>query len=166
MRQRRSPSWRSWGKLAVVLVGVASAGAQALSMSSYVSVNDDASLNLRNRTIVLAGIFVPKTDASCIDEPGAKCRTRAAAALDFRIQGFVHCEGLQTAGRGILRGTCYVDRTPFDPGIDLGAYLVENGWAFATPDAPYSYHALQRLAEVQLKGVWGSSRVITNRGLR
>jgi endonuclease YncB( thermonuclease family) len=145
-------------------VAVSAAGAR--SMSSYVTVNDDASLNLSGHTIVLAGIYIPKTDESCIDEAGADCRTRAAAALRFKIQGFVHCEALRSLGRGVLTGACYSDRSAFDPGIDLAAYLVETGWAMATPDAPFEYHVLQRLAEVQLKGIWGSSRVITNRGLR
>jgi endonuclease YncB( thermonuclease family) len=155
-----------WHLLLGCVVVIAAAAVDARSMSSYVSVNDDASLNLRGHTIVLAGIHVPKTAEGCIDRAGAACRTRAAAALRFKIQGFVHCEGLQAVGRSALTGTCHVDRSPFDPGIDLGAYLVENGWAFATPDAPFSYHALQRLAEAQLKGIWGNSRVITNRGLR
>lgn len=156
----------AWQALLVCIAVFVTPPVFAESMSSYVSVNDDASLNMRGRTIVLAGIYVPKTDEGCIDEAGADCRTRAAAALEFKIQGFVHCMSLRSLGRGTLTGTCYVDRTSFNPGIDLAAYLVESGWAMATPDAPYEYHALQRLAEVQLKGIWGSSRVITNRGLR
>jgi endonuclease YncB( thermonuclease family) len=51
--------------------------------------------------------------------------------------------------------TCYRDRSSFDPGTDLAAYLIERGWALARPEAPFEYHAMERIARSQEVGVWG-----------
>ncbi|MFM1892015.1 MAG: hypothetical protein RLZ44_1092, partial [Pseudomonadota bacterium] len=69
---------------------------------SYALINDDASLVVQNRVVHLAGVYVPTTRTSCIDAPRPGCRTRAAAALEFRIQGFVQCDvlGRRCAGEG------------------------------------------------------------------
>jgi endonuclease YncB( thermonuclease family) len=50
-----------------------------------------------------------------------------------------------------------VDRTSFEEGEDLAAYLIRHGWALARPGAPFEYHALERIAREQSAGVWGFS---------
>ena len=40
-------------------------------------------------------------------------------------------------------------------GIDLGAYLIENGLALAGENAPFEYRSLERIAEANGRGVWG-----------
>lgn len=135
-------------------------------LRSYAVVNDDASLSIKGQRVHLAGIFVPRTRASCIDRAQADCRTRAAAALQFRVRGFIECEIGGRFADGSLTGTCYVDRSRFDPGIDLGAYLIERGWALAGRNAPFEYQALERLAENQGMGIWDNAQVRTQRGFR
>ena len=54
-----------------------------------------------------------------------------------------------------MQGVCYVNRGPFDEGEDLAAYLLERGWAVALPNAPFEYHALERIARHNARGVWG-----------
>ena len=34
-------------------------------------------------------------------------------------------------------------------------YLIQYGWAVATPQAPFAYHTLQDIAKVNRRGVWG-----------
>lgn len=154
----RLPPLSRWLPAAALSLLFVTVPALAESVSSYAKVNDDGSLVVRGRTIELAGIYIPKTKESCIGETSDNCRTRAAAALDFRVQGFIYCDKLQKIG-AVWRGTCFVDRTPFDKGTDLAAYLVESGWALALPDASFEYLALEKLARTQLKGLWGGSTV-------
>lgn len=149
----------------VILMLVMDTAWAAESVSSYARVQDDASLVIRGREIHLAGVYVPKSRESCIDGPSEDCRTRAAAALDFKIQGFVRCEQLQRVG-DVWRGYCFVDRTAFEQGTDLGAYLIDRGWALALPDGPVEYLALERLARSRANGLWGGAQVITPYGLR
>jgi endonuclease YncB( thermonuclease family) len=155
-----------FGIAALTLVALACVVRADQRLRSYAFVNDDASLTLSGSRVHLAGIYIPHTRASCIDRANANCRTRAAAALLFRVRGFVECEILGAHSDGSLTGTCYVDRSRFDDGTDLGAYLIERGWAMAGRNAPFEYVALERLAENQGMGIWGNARVRTYRGFR
>jgi len=155
-----------YGVIALTLIALACPAGANKRLRSYAFVNDDASLTLDGNRVHLAGIFVPRTRASCIDQARTDCRTRAAAALLFRVNGFVECQILGTQSDGSLTGTCYVDRSRFDEGTDLGAYLIERGWAMAGRFAPFEYVALERLAENQGMGMWGNARVRTYRGFR
>lgn len=146
---------RRYGLAAMLMIAMICPANAEQRLRSYVRVNDDASLNLQGRRINLAGVYVPRTRASCINEASADCRTRAAAALRFRVRGFVECHILQRHPDGSLTGTCYVDRSRFDIGTDLGEYLIERGLALAGRNAPHEYRALERLAENQGIGMWG-----------
>lgn len=150
-----------------VMLTLAAWQAHALSnIRSYAFINDDASLVIRGRTIDLYGIYIPRTRGSCIDRVEETCRTRAAAALDFRVSGFIECQILAKRSNRRFIGRCYVDRTSFDAGIDLGAYLIERGWAMAGPDAPFEYQALETLARERDVGFWGRGRIWTYHGYR
>ena len=80
----------------------------------------------------------------------------AAVALASRIQGFVRCAPqVRYDDRSIgafcsVRGTGTPSRR-----IDLGAWLIEQGWAVALPQAPFAYHKLEEIAKVNRRGVWG-----------
>jgi endonuclease YncB( thermonuclease family) len=121
-------------------------------------VQDDGSLLIKNRVVRLFGIYLPPTDRQCRAwiSP-VRCSSRASLALDFRVSGFIHCFPQYENDDGSLSAICYVDRTTFNPGEDLAAYLIEQGWALATPDAPFEYEALERIARSQGRGVWGFS---------
>jgi endonuclease YncB( thermonuclease family) len=121
-------------------------------------VQSDGSLLVRNRVIHLYGIYMPPTNRECRTwiSP-VQCGSRGALALDFRINGFVDCFPKYENADGSISATCYVDRTHFSQGEDLAAYLIQEGWALATPDAPFEYQALERIAQSQGRGVWGFS---------
>lgn len=121
------------------------------AMSSYAFVNDDRSLRISGRTYRLYGIHIPPTGRSCReDERPVKCGSRAALALDFKISGdFVRCEPRERRDDGTISAVCTAS------GVDLAAYLLERGWALALPDAPFEYHALEKIARHRGVGVWG-----------
>jgi len=121
-------------------------------------VQSDGSLLVRNQIIHLYGIYMPPTNRECRSwiRP-VQCGSRGVLALEFRIDGFVDCFPKYQNEDGSISATCYVDRTNFNTGEDLAAYLIQQGWALATPDAPFEYQALERIAENQGRGVWGFS---------
>ncbi len=125
---------------------------------SYAIVKGDGTLQVRNRTIRLHGIYIPHTDRkSCrtFIRP-IRCASRAALALDFKIGShFVHCKPVVKYRDRSVSAVCYVGRTFHSDGEELGAYLIEHGLALAAPGAPFEYLALERIARAQNRGVWG-----------
>jgi endonuclease YncB( thermonuclease family) len=151
----------SWLAFAVIglLLAFSSRSAGAGSLADIVGpafVQEDGSLRVGNRTIWLYGIYLPPTGRTCetILRP-TRCGSRAALALDFKIQGFVFCDQQGVYSDGSVSAVCFVRRTAFSPGDDLAAYLLTQGWALALPDAPFGYVALERIAENRGLGVWG-----------
>lgn len=137
----------SWLLAALTLGTVGS----AQTLSSYVFVNDDATLRIKGRTVHLYGILIPPTEETCqtFIRP-VRCGSRAALALEFKIGArFVSCEPNSRNPDGSLVATCRVDDT------DLAAYLLEQGWAAAAPNAPPMYAVLERIARNRGLGVWG-----------
>jgi len=137
---------------------LAASAVSAREFSSYTSVEDDGSLRVGGRTVHLYGIYLPPTNYTCrtFFRPPV-CGSRAALALDFKIQGFVHCEEKGAHADRSIIATCYVNRSHFSGGEDLAAYLIRKGWAMALPEAPFEYHALEKIARQQFVGVWGFS---------
>jgi len=119
-------------------------------------VRNDGSLLIKEEVVRLHGIYLPPTNRQCRDwiRP-VRCDSRAVLALDFKVRGFIHCFPQNRNPDGSLDAVCYVDRTSFDPGEDLAAYLIERGWALALPQAPFEYQALEKIAISQKVGIWG-----------
>ena len=119
-------------------------------------VYEDGLLRIGAQTIRLFGIYIPPTERTCevILQP-ARCGSRAAIALEFKIQGFVHCSPIAANADGSISAVCYVGRTFRTYGEDLGAFLLIRGWAVALPDAPFEYVALERIARTRRLGIWG-----------
>jgi endonuclease YncB( thermonuclease family) len=139
--------------LALVLVpGPARAG----ELVGHAIVQGDASLLIKGQVVRLDGIYVPPTNRDCRAwiHP-VRCDSRAVLDLDFKVRGFIRCFPTGENTDGSIDATCYVDRTSFDPGEDLAAYLIQRGWALALPDAPFEYQALEKIARTQGMGVWG-----------
>ncbi len=124
---------------------------------SYAIVQQDGTLKVRGKTIRLYGILVPENERQCLTNvrPARCFQNRAAKALALKIQGFVRCREVAFSRDGSIDAFCAVDASPFDKGVDLGAYLIREGLAVALPDAPFEYHALERIARVNGRGVWG-----------
>ena len=140
--------------------------AQPESIRSYARVRDDGSLQVGQYDVRLHGIYMPPTERICRSwiSP-VRCAERGVLALDFKISGFAHCFPLARLGDGTLDATCFVGRTAFDEGEDLSAYLLRKGWALALPDAPFEYHALEKIARHRGLGVWGipADRILLRR---
>jgi endonuclease YncB( thermonuclease family) len=140
----------------LLVLGVAIGPAQAGEISSYAHVNEDATLEISNRTVRLYGIHIPRTDRTCRTSTRPPvCGSRAVLALEFRIDGFVRCELGDRLPDGTVPGVCRVDASAFSEGEDLAAYLLEQGWAVALPDAPVEYQTLEKIARSRGIGVWG-----------
>ncbi len=136
---------------------VVAGGAAARELHSYALVQDDGSLLVKGKRVHLYGIYLPDTGQHCRSNlRPVRCASRAALALDFRIQGFVHCYPQSRNADNSLNAICFVDRNAFDDGEDLAAHLLQLGWAMALPGAPYEYHALERLARHKQLGIWGT----------
>ncbi len=146
-------------RMLCLLLGAAAfcaATADAGELFSYALVQDDSSLRIKGNTVHLFGIYVPPTNRNCrTNIRPTRCASRTALALDFKIQGFVRCEPRQERADGSIEAVCYVGSSAFSAGEDLGAYLVQQGLALALPEAPFEYHALERIARHNLMGVWG-----------
>jgi endonuclease YncB( thermonuclease family) len=145
------------GVLLLVGITLAQNAGAAADIVSYAIVQDDATLRVQGRTIRLYGVYIADLRPFCDSTfRPANCQTRAAVALASRIQGFVRCvPQVKYRDRSIgafcsVRGTGTPSRQ-----IDLGGYLIEQGWAVALPEAPFAYHTLEKIARVNGRGVWG-----------
>ena len=140
----------------IALIALTSTPALGREISSYAFVNEDGSLRIKRKTIHLYGIHIPDTGNHCrTNIRPVVCGSRAALALEFKIQSFVRCEIMEEKNDGSLVGRCRVNASKFDDGTDLSAYLLERGWAVALPDAPVEYQALEKIAYRRGVGVWG-----------
>ena len=124
---------------------------------SYAIVQDDATMKVQGKRIRLFGVHPVDLRRFCDDTfRPARCQTRAAVALASKIQGFVRCNPQTRYGDGTIGAFCSVDgRGVLDPPVDLGAYLIREGWAVARPEAPFEYHTLEKIARANRRGVWG-----------
>lgn len=145
--------------IAIVWVVAAPATATA-DIKSYAIVNDDATLEVGGHHVHLFGIFIPSTTRTCRSTiRPVRCAPEAALALEFRIQSFVRCEVMSRNRDGSVEARCFVDGagSVLDPDEDLSAYLLRKGLALAVPSAPFEYHALERIARSQGRGLWSES---------
>ncbi len=134
----------------LLMASAASYGVE--SLRSYALVRDDATLDVAGRHLRLYGIHIPETERVCEHRiRPARCGSRAARALRFKIRGFVSCRLGGKYDDGSIAAYCSAgDR-------DLGAYLIERGWAVALPQAPFRYRVKERIARHRGLGVWGFS---------
>jgi endonuclease YncB( thermonuclease family) len=149
-------SLQAWRTAALFVGLLVTAAATAWEISSYALVNEDATLRIAGKSVRLYGIHIPGTERTCRTSVRPPvCGSRAALALEFKIDGFVRCELGERLPDGTLPGRCRVGVSAFDEGEDLSAYLLERGWAVALPDAPIEYQALEKIARSRGIGVWG-----------
>ncbi|MEQ8234547.1 MAG: nuclease-like protein [Gammaproteobacteria bacterium] len=131
--------------------------AQAAGFSGLARVEDDGSLRIGQRTVRLWGIYLPPTADDCLrNQRPLRCGPRASLLLEQHIAGFVRCDARERAADGTLLATCHANYSAFDPGEDLAAWLLQQGWAVARPEAPFEYHTFERIARRNGLGLWGS----------
>ena len=122
------------------------------------AVLSDGSLRVNSSRVRLYGIYIPPSGQRCTTfiSP-ARCGSRAAQALDNRIQGFVFCHSVRRNSDGSVSAVCFNRRTFYAAGEDLALFLVSRGLALALPGAPFEYVAFERVAQTRQLGIWGFS---------
>jgi endonuclease YncB( thermonuclease family) len=130
--------------------------AEAFEVQGHALVQNDGSLLINGRVVRLHGVYLPPTEHRCEARIlPIQCAERSVLQLKFKVKGYVYCDPRSVNSDGSLNAVCYAGRTSFDPGEDLGAFLILNGWALATPEAPFEYQALEKIARTREVGVWG-----------
>ena len=125
--------------------------AAGADLSGFFFLQDDGTLRLKGRIIHLYGIYIPPTSETCYDfiRP-PPCAPSAILALDFRFgNDFLRCEITAHRPDGTLTARCRSNEE------DLSAWMLRQGWAVALPEAPFEYHALEKIARAQGRGIWG-----------
>jgi endonuclease YncB( thermonuclease family) len=135
------------------------APAQAATVvDGLVIVREDGTLSVGGTRVRLFGIYLPQFERDCrtsIRPP--VCAPKAVLVLVDNVDGFVRCEIVRRGPDGVAEGICgQRGRDLFAPREDIGAFLVQEGFALAAPEAPPEYFALERLAESRGLGLWGS----------
>jgi endonuclease YncB( thermonuclease family) len=153
--------------LSAALYLAASAAATAAgTISGRASVIDGDTLEVNGISIRLDQIDAPEIRQTCTTHLGKRwpCGEEAAEALYQRVrQRVVHCVSVDLDRYGRTIGRCTLD------GRDLGAWMVQQGWALAFRRFGDAYVAEEREAERARRGMW-SGRFIApwdwRRGLR
>ena len=148
-----------WARLMLLLLAIVlgQQAAAAAEIVSYAIVKDDATLRVQGKNIRLYGVYVVDNRPFCDPRSGRRAARRAPPwRWTSKIQGFVRCIPQARHRDRSISAFCYVDGNGmFDPPVDLGAYLIREGWAVALPQAPFAYHTYQEIAKVNRRGVWG-----------
>lgn len=157
---RKAAGRRRWGyMLSAILLAVPLVSHGAREITSYVMVQEDATLKMAGYHLRLAGIYIPRTKRFCDGRLAVpRCGSRAALALRFICRGFITCRLGGKYADGTIAAYCRTEFRSYHnvyDDYDLGIYLIERGWAVALPDAPFAYHVTERIARSQGVGVWG-----------
>ena len=121
---------------------------QAKDIVSYAFVSEDGSLEVSREKIWLYGIFIPASDRTCRTyQIPIICGPRATLALEFKIRPhFIECEKKGENEDGSITALCRLK------GEDLSAWMLQEGWAVALPDAPFEYQVLEKIARARGRG--------------
>jgi endonuclease YncB( thermonuclease family) len=137
---------------AAILVLACAPAAVGHEISSYAFVNNDATIRMKGRIYRLFGLYIPSTPNVCQQFTlPPECASQASLSLQFRIgPHFVHCRTVADYPDRTFGAFCDVE------GADLGAYMVNEGWALALPEGPVEYTLMERIARARGFGVWSS----------
>jgi endonuclease YncB( thermonuclease family) len=152
---RRWAKWLFWALGFVA--ALASTAIAADNFTGQASIIDGDTLEIHGNRIRLWGVDAPETDQVCrgSDNEQYQCGSEAANGLDaFIARRPVSCDPISLDHFGRTVATCSV------AGIDLGMWLVQNGFALDWPDYSMGkYGADQHAAEEAGRGVWRGSFV-------
>jgi endonuclease YncB( thermonuclease family) len=147
---RHSSRTAAIGLLAVVLSFASSAWAEINGPGRVV---DAGTIEIGSQLVRFYGVEAPPSAQVC-ERGGAtwRCGQDAEWALAERIERhWVLCDEQPPDRAGIAQGVCYIGGRN---GINLNAWLIENGWAMAKPEETSSYVALEQAAQRAGRGLW------------
>ena len=126
----------------------------AVVISGTARVDDGVSLNVRGRTVPLFGVRAPKGGDRCAAAAGPAPRAcgdvaRDALAARLRANTAVSCR-VPPGQRGGGDAAICLDST----GVDLGGFLVGQGFALADPAQSYDYVGAESVARSSRRGLW------------
>ena len=143
----------AWLLLAVLALGAFPALAQEPHIVGRPRALDGDTLDFAGRTVDLLGIDAPEVQQRCGAAGAAwNCGLEARWALINRIgRHWVTCVPQEQPAAGPLRALCYLA----GPGqLDVGQWLVAQGWALADGRAGERYRREEAAAQAARKGVW------------
>ena len=137
--------------------GEPAAPAEAFNPNNYPAVygvtrgiNGDT-LEMRGRYIKIYGIDAPESNQTCADGKGRayRCGQEAARWLKSWISGHeLECHVLKQDSKGNMVATCALGQ------YDIGAALVNAGWAVADPKQSAIYVPYEQQARDNGRGLW------------
>ncbi|HEX9463883.1 MAG TPA: thermonuclease family protein [Alphaproteobacteria bacterium] len=137
--------------LVLALVATASA-AHAAEITGPAHVIDASSIDIGGRPIRLYGIAAPAESQICERNGAAwRCGQDASWALAERLERhWVLCDTMDDAAPEASTAICYLGGRQ---GLDVAAWLVDQGWALADPAAS-DYAAQEQAAQKTGRGLW------------
>ena len=156
------PVYMAWQRrlgLGLLVVALVLAASGALADAGRLAfVEPDGTLRVGHKVVRLFGIHIPDMGRTCdtLLQP-SRCGSRAAIALNRKIQGLVYCEEMSRNRDRSINAVCLTDgpRSRLRAREDLAAFLLREGWAVALPGAPFAYVTLERIARERGRGIWG-----------
>ena len=137
----------------MLCLGFTPGTAQAAAMAGRTSVIDGDTLEMHGQRLRLHGIDAPESSQSCYLPHGRAWRCGHTAAL--RLRDFIGNRTVTCARKGQDRYGRMV-AVCLAGGEDLGAWLVEHGWALAYARYSGAYVERQKRAECGRVGIWQS----------
>ena len=126
---------------------------EAADLVGVASVIDGDTLEIHGQRIRLLGIDAPESPQYCYLPDGKKWRCGQTAAL--KLDEFIGNKTITCNKKGKDRYRRIVAVCSAD-GVDLGAWLVENGWALAYERYSKAYVEHQARARAAKAGIWKS----------
>lgn len=135
-----------------VLAVLAVAPAAAAEIAGPAHVIDANSVDIGGRPVRLHGIAAPVESQICERNGAAwRCGQDASWALAERLERhWLLCDTMDDASPEASTAVCYLGGRQ---GIDVGAWMVEQGWALADPAAS-DYAAQEQAAQKAGRGLW------------
>jgi endonuclease YncB( thermonuclease family) len=126
----------------------------ALTISGPARADQAVSLMVRGRSVPLFGVRAPQAGDRCAPNSGLaprSCRDVAHEMLAARLRGndSVFCRVPRGQRDGGIAAVCLDAR-----GVDLGGYLVGEGFALADTRQSYDYAGAESVARSARRGLW------------
>lgn len=109
-------------------------------------------IEAKGYSVAVSGVDIMPEDETCIDEAGKSwpCGVRARAAFRALIrQRAVNCVVPPEGGRDLISASCRIGK------VDLGEWLVTNGWVRPVAGGPYAEAGEK--AKAEKRGIFGKA---------